>query len=118
MTSKAVRNYSAYTKEACRLLGLLIRNARKEKRMSVEELAERAGTSPNFVRRVEKGGLTGQLGIAFELAFIVGVPLFQPESTSPPNINTLGKEVYRAETTAALLPKSARKMQEKLTDDF
>jgi ribosome-binding protein aMBF1 (putative translation factor) len=37
-----------------------IRNARKEKRMSVEELAERASTSLNFVRRVEKGGLTAE----------------------------------------------------------
>ncbi|MEH6560750.1 MAG: helix-turn-helix transcriptional regulator, partial [Marinobacter sp.] len=49
--------------------------------MSVEELAERAGTSPSFVRRLEKGGLKGEMGIAFEVASIAGVNLFTPEAS-------------------------------------
>ena len=118
MPRKKVRNYSLYTKEACRLLGMLIRNARKEKRMSVEELAERASTSPNFVRRVEKGGLTGEIGVAFELAFIVGVPLFQPENADTPNPKYLKYKIVEALQKEALLPQSARKPKETVKDDF
>lgn len=118
MPRKKVRNYSLYTKEACRLLGMLIRNARKEKRMTIEELADRASTSPNFVRRVEKGGLTGEIGVAFELAFIVGVPLFQPENTDTPNPKYLNYKISEALQKEALLPQSARKPKEIVKDDF
>lgn len=118
MPRKNIRNYSVYTKEACRLLGLLIRNARKEKRMSVEELAERASTSPNFVRRVEKGGLAGEIGVAFELAFIVGVPLFQPDTSEGAKLEVLAHKIHMAKNNAALLPQSARKTKEVLKDDF
>lgn len=112
------RNYSIYTVEACRLLGLLVRNGRKEKGMSVEELAERAGTSPSFIRRLEQGGLKGEIGVAFEAAFIVGVPLFSPDAMSEPTLPHIQSEVSRAEKIASLLPKTVRKPKETVNDNF
>src|SRR5690554_8134193 len=104
MPRKKVRNYSLYTKEACRLLGILIRNARKEKRMTIEELAERASTSPNFVRRVEKGGLTVEIGLALDLALFVEFPLFRPEITDTPTLKHLNYRISEAFQKEALLP--------------
>lgn len=112
------RNYSTYTKEACRLLGLLVRNGRKETGMSVEELAERAGTSPSFVRRLEQGGLKGEIGVAFEVAFIAGINLFVPEVSGKNAEAALRSEILQAERVATLLPKSVHKPKEIVKDDF
>jgi len=112
------RNYSTYTKEACRLLGLLVSNGRKEKSMSVEELAERAGTSPSFIRRLEKCGLKGEMGVAFEVAFIAGVNLFTPEVSGTKAQAKLSTLIAQAEAKATLLPKSVRKPREEVKDDF
>jgi|GEM_PF-1851229 len=113
------RNYSTYTREACRLLGLLVRNSRKEKGMTVNELALRAGTSPSFVSRLEKGGLKGEIGVAFEVAFIAGVHLFVPEVSGAKAKAALDSAIRRAEDTATLLPKTIHKpSREELKDDF
>ena len=113
------RNYSLYTREACRLLGLLVRNSRKERRMSVEELAERAGTSPAFVRRLEQGGLKGEIGVSFEVAHIAGVNLFVPEEISGKRAEITFQQVMRqAEHIATLLPKRVHKPAGKIEDDF
>lgn len=112
------RNYSLYTVEACRLLGLLVRNGRKEKGLSVAELAERAGTSPSFIRRLEQGGLKGEIGVAFEAAFIAGVPLFSPDARSQAKLSHLRAEVSHAEKTASLLPKAVHKSRDTVNDDF
>lgn len=118
MSKVKQRNYSLYTVEACRLLGILVRNGRKEKRMSVEELAERAGTSPSFIRRLEQGGLKGEIGVAFEAAFIVGVPLFSPDSMSEGSLPYIRSEISRAETIASLLPKTVHKPKDAVNDNF
>ena len=64
------------TVEAGRLLGSRVRQARRERRWTVVELAERVGVSPVTIRKVEKGDLTVALGTAFEAAALVGVALF------------------------------------------
>ena len=64
------------TLEAVRLLGSRVRQARRECRWTVVELAERVGVSPVTIRKVEKGDLTVALGTAFEAAALVGVALF------------------------------------------
>lgn len=86
--------------------------------MSVEELAERAGTSPSFVRRLEQGGLKGEIGVAFEVAFIAGVHLFSPEAGIRSAQATMAAELQQAEKVATLLPKAVRKSREKVKDDF
>lgn len=67
------------TVEAARLLGESVRAARRERRWTVEELAERTGVNHSTVRKVERGDLTVGLGAAFETAALVGVPLFSPD---------------------------------------
>lgn len=68
--------YAQVTIEATRLLGSRVRQARIERRWTVEELAERMGVSPVTLRKVEKGDPTVALGTAFEAATLVGVALF------------------------------------------
>lgn len=65
-----------YAREAVKLLGLLIRRARIERRMTVQEVADRAGVSRGLVTRAEAGELRTSIGAAFEIAAVVGVRLF------------------------------------------
>lgn len=76
---KKPRTYSPLTVEAALLLGESVRAARRERRWTVEELAERAGVNHSTIRKVERGDLTVGLGAAFETAALVGVPLFSPD---------------------------------------
>ena len=69
------------TVEAIRLLGNRVRLARRERRWTVVELAERVGVSPVTIRKVEKGDPTVALGTAFEAAVLVGVALFHDDRT-------------------------------------
>lgn len=47
--------------------------------MTAQELAERAGVSRPLLSRVEKGDMTVSLGAVFEIATILGVPLFEED---------------------------------------
>jgi transcriptional regulator with XRE-family HTH domain len=78
---KRVRAYSPLTIEAARLLGERVRLARRERRWTVEELAERVGVSHVTIRKVERGDLTVGLGVAFEAAAILGVALFHEDAS-------------------------------------
>ena len=73
---KKPRSYSPMTTDAARLLGASVRAARLERRWTVEELAERVGVNHTTLRKVERGDLTVGLGVAFEAAALVGLPLF------------------------------------------
>ena len=73
--------FSPVTREAASLLGGRVRLARRERRWTVEELAERVGVSPVTIRKVERGDLTVALGTAFEAAALVGVMLFDDDPT-------------------------------------
>jgi transcriptional regulator with XRE-family HTH domain len=73
------RTYSPVTKEAARLLGSQIRLARIERRWPLQDLADRVGVSRVTMRRIERGDLTVGLGVAFEAASLVGVPLFDAD---------------------------------------
>ena len=57
----------------------MIRAARLERNMTAQELAERAGVSRPLLSRVEKGDMTVSLGAVFEIATILGVPLFEED---------------------------------------
>jgi transcriptional regulator with XRE-family HTH domain len=88
--------------EAARLLGQRVRLARKGRRMTVAELAERVGVSRTTIQKVEEGDPTVALGTAFEAATLVGVTLFHDE----PSRRRL--EQSRVENMLALLPESIR----------
>src|SRR6476469_5669999 len=76
---KRTRTYSRYATEAAQLLGARVRLARLERRWSARELADRAGIAPDTLAKVERGDMTGALGVAFEVAALVGVPLFHED---------------------------------------
>jgi transcriptional regulator with XRE-family HTH domain len=54
-------------------LGLLIRATRKQQRIRMDDLAGSAGVGPVFVREVERGKETVQLGRVLKLAAELGV---------------------------------------------
>lgn len=102
---------SPQTIEAAKLLGARIRLARRERRWTLQELADRAGVTAVTMRKVERGEPSVRLGLAFEAATLTGVPLFD----SDPSRRRL--EVKRVEDRLAVLPKSVRRPVE-IDDDF
>lgn len=112
MPKSIVRTYSRYTRDASALLGGLIRTARKERRLTMQEIADRAGISRGLLQRIEKGDLKCEIGAVFEVATIVGIKLFEADET------TLTKHLRRTEDKLVLLPKSIRKKSKTVRDDF
>jgi transcriptional regulator with XRE-family HTH domain len=94
------------------LLGGLIREARKERKLTAQEVANRAGISRGLLQRIEKGDLKCEIGAVFEVAVIVGVKLFDADEA------TLTKQLNQTKDKLALLPKSIRKKPKAVRDDF
>jgi transcriptional regulator with XRE-family HTH domain len=103
---------SHYSRDAAVLLGQLIRTGRIERKLTVAEVAERAGLSRGLVQRVERGDPGCAIGAVFECAALVGVRLFdadQPGLTSAIETNA---------RTLTLMPKSVRASRIEAKDDF
>lgn len=109
---KTKRTYSTYSNKAMSLLGSSIRAARKEKKMSESELAERAGVARSLVQRIEKGDMTCGIGSVFELAYIVDIPLFGLDK------HGLASEIAQVENKLTLLPKAIRNSNKSIDDNF
>lgn len=109
---KRARAYSRQTREAALLLGQMIRAARIKRAMSVKELGERIGASRDLMQRIEQGDLRVGLGVAFEAAAVVGVPLFAAEPSR------LASERAHLQDTLSLLPKTVHKRASEVKDDF
>ena len=112
MPKSITRTYSRYSRDAAVLLGALIREARNERRLTAQELADRAGISRGLLQRIEKGNLKCEIGTVFEAATIVGVKLFDADKS------TLTRYLRQTKEKLALLPKSVRKKQKVVRDDF
>jgi len=112
MAKPTNRSYSRYSSEAAELLGQLIRRARIERRVTVEELAERAGLSRGLVHRIEKGDLGCSIGAVFEAAAIVGVRLFDADQSAVTGLLSANA------ATLALLPQKVRTPTRPVKDDF
>jgi transcriptional regulator with XRE-family HTH domain len=111
-TRRTARTYARQTREAVVLLGQLIRTARIERQLSVQALAERVGVSRDLMQRIELGDPRVGLGVAFEAATVVGVPLFTAEPSR------LAAERARQDEKLRLLPKAVRRRGEAVKDDF
>ncbi len=106
------RIYSKYAKEAAFLLGQQIRLGRKMRKWSEANLAERAGISRRTLRKIESGEMTPAIGLVFEVAALVGVPLFEPDS------QRLSAAIDLTQSQIALLPKRIREKTRVVDDDF
>ncbi|UXN68113.1 helix-turn-helix domain-containing protein (plasmid) [Devosia neptuniae] len=112
MPKPANRPISRYAKEAAELLGLLIRRARVEHRMTAGEVAERAGMSRGLVHRIEKGDIGASIGAAFEVASVVGLRLFDQDARG------MTLKASEARSVNTLLPQAVRASTGKVNDDF
>jgi transcriptional regulator with XRE-family HTH domain len=106
------RTYSRYTREAAALLAKQVQLGRKQRKWTEHELAERAGISRATLQKIEKGDLSVAIGLVFEVAALVGVPLFDAERTS------LATHIARTDDKLALLPGSVRKRRKTVDDEF
>lgn len=104
--------YSRTVTYAAELLGAEIRQARLERRWSVRELAERAGVSTGTLQKVEHGDPSVSLGTAFDVATLVGVPLFYSDR------ERLADEAVRTRRRPVLLPSAVRKRARDLDNAF
>lgn len=106
-----LRNYSPLTVEAARLLGARVRLARHERGWTLQELADRIGVTHPTMSKVERGDLSVRLGVAFEAAVLVGVPLFHQDR------ERFGLEARIVEDRLAILPQLVRKPAD-IDDEF
>ena len=114
MIHKKERTYSRYSRDAALLLGKHIRLARKERKLTEANLADRIGISRATLQKIEKGDPKCELGLVFEAAVLVGVPLFEAPSTA----NVFASSIENVSNKIALLPASVRKKQKGVNDDF
>lgn len=112
MPKSTIRAYSRYCRDAVALLGGMIRTARKERKLTAQNVADRAGISRGLLQRIENGNPKCELGVVFEVAAIVGIKLFDA------NENTLARYLGETREKLALLPKSIRKKRRVVRDDF
>lgn len=106
-----VRPFSRAGRQAITLLGRQIKLARKQRRMTAQELADRAGISRGLIQRIEKGDPGCQIGAVFETAAIVGVPLFDADNAA------LRARIQRSDEQIALLPAHTH-VRKKVEDAF
>ena len=106
------RAYSKTTRQAAKLLGRQIKLARKHRRWPESELAKRAGIARSTVQKIEQGDMSVSLGLAFEVATLVGIKLFEAEQ------DTLRRALKEADERIALLPKHTHPRKRTIEDDF
>ncbi len=106
------RTYSKYAKEAAVLLGRQIKLGRKNCQWSEQNLADRAGISRATLQRIEAGEMSPSIGLVFEVAALVGVPLFEQDSRA------LAVSTELAQSKIALLPKRIKTKAKAVDDAF
>ena len=104
--------YLPQTLDAVRALGLQVAAARRRRRMTAKDLAERAHIDAKTLRKVERGDPTVAIGTMFEVAGLVGIELFGVEPSRLPSM------VQRAEDRLSLLPSRVVEPGDEVDDDF
>ena len=90
----------------------LLRIRRREKALTVAELADRLGVSIPTTRNLLRGTPAVAIGTYFEAARILGVALFDPDQ------DRFQASRDRVEQIESLLPKRVVKSPEEFDDDF
>ncbi len=103
--------FSRYTRRALELLGGQIKLARKRRGWSESSLAERAGINRSTVSKIESGSPGVAIGTCFEIASLVGLPLFSDDP------DVISREISRSNEMLALLPRKIQPTR-RIDDDF
>jgi len=112
MPASKKRSYARYALAAAQLLGQMVQLARKDRRVTAQDLAERLGVTRGTVQRLEAGDPKVELGLAFEACVLMDIRLFDEDMTGiTDRLDDGGKRL-------ALLPKYARPRTVKVDDDF
>ena len=106
------RTYSQYAQEAAVLMGEQIKLGRKQRQWTEQNLADRAGISRATLQKIEHGEMTCAVGLVFEVATLVGVKLFEPDSIP------LSKHIEHTRDKIALLPQRIKTRKRVVYDDF
>ncbi|MET3897994.1 transcriptional regulator with XRE-family HTH domain [Devosia sp. UYZn731] len=106
------RTYSHLAADAAAILGKQIRLARKQRKMTEADFAERVGIARSTLRAIEGGSLKSEIGLVFEAAFVAGVDLFRDDGRH------LVPQLARLDDKLALLPRRVRTAPAELKDDF
>jgi LPS O-antigen subunit length determinant protein (WzzB/FepE family) len=109
MAKPVNRTYSRQNLETIELLAQMIRVGRMERKMSAQEMADRAGISRP---RIENADPSCSIGAVFEAAVIAGIPLFEAEP------NRLQTQRAALTEKLTLLPRRTRKPKRMIHDDF
>ncbi len=112
MRKTITKAYSRYANDAVRILAGEIKATRLERRITRQELSERAGVSRDFLYRLENGDPACKIGTVFEIAAILGIHLFQ---LNHEDLAIRGKNI---ENKLALLPNRARIKKVNIDNDF
>jgi transcriptional regulator with XRE-family HTH domain len=112
MSKSQTRSYSQYSLTALALFGQMIRQGRIENNLTAQNLSERVGISRALLRRIENGDPGCAIGVAFEVAAIVGVPLFESDMAG------LAGQLRHSSEKLALLRKSVHAPRKDVNDDF
>ena len=101
---------SNVTRHIVKYLGHAINIARKERKMSESELAERLGVRETFVQEIQKGDPNIAVGSYIEAATILGIPLLGGDANHIRNLTSMLGYMNR------LIPERTRNKD--LHDDF
>ena len=112
MSKPSHRATSRHAGEAIALLGHSIRVARIERKLRMDDAAGRAGLSRALLRRIETGDPGASIGAVFEVAAVVGVPLFEVER------GRLANRIAHQSEKLALMPAAVRRPRGQIDDDF
>jgi len=96
-----------------------IRKIRKEKGITLREMAEKTGISLNYLSQIERGKTNPSIGIIKKITNVIGVPLMGLGNEKPPTHNPGPKvEVVRRDRRKMLVFPKSKLKQYLLTPDL
>ena len=93
-------------------MGEQIKLGRKQRHWTEQNFADRAGISRATLQKIENGEMSCAVGLVFEVAALVGVKLFEPDSIP------LSKHIEHTQDKIALLPKRIKAKRRAVRDGF
>ena len=109
---KSALHIGVVAKAALTHFAVLLRVGRKQRNLTLDEVADRLGVSTPTVRKMLDGSPSVAVGTYFEAAHLLGVALFDPD---PNRFATIASRTAEVES---LLPQRIRPQNEVIDDNF